>query len=281
MISRTAWSCLALLATATAACAAKPADAPRIAFKQDVRTGRIATVIDGAEAFAYRYGKNVDLPYIVLNSPSGKPMTLPQPTAKQKYPHHRCFWFADTVQLDGKRKVSFYNAFYSRIRKNDPTSPFRDHIRHVSFTPAKAAGDSARTTSKLVWEMDTRTPVLNETRLMTVQALGQGEYLLDITFTVTASYGDVHFVSDSVHYAWPYLRMDPAFAVAGGGGRITNSAGGINQNCGLRHSNKSCSVISDHKARLAKSAAAKPLATERRMMLSRRYITPIRNSSVG
>ena len=228
MTNHVAISCIALLAMVMTASAAKPAEAPRVTFTQDKEAGRIAAVIDGAEAFVTRHGDNVDLPYIVLNSPSGKRMTLPQPTAKQKYPHHRCFWFADTVQLEGRRKVSFYNAFYTRIRKDDPTSPFRDHIRHVSFTPTRAEGNRAESVAKLVWEMDAKTPVLDETRLMTVQALGQGEYLLDITFTVTASYGDVHFVSDAVHYAWPYLRMDPTFAVTGGG-RITNSAGGVNQ----------------------------------------------------
>lgn len=36
------------------------------------------------------------------------------------------------------------------------------------------------------------------------------------------------FTSDAVHYAWPYVRIDPAFSVDKGG-TLTNSEGGVNQ----------------------------------------------------
>ena len=70
--------------------------------------------------------------------------------------------------------------------------------------------------------------LLDERRDMRVVALGEGEYFLDITFTLTAAHGDVAFVSDSTHYAWPYIRMNPQFSVQGGG-TMTNSEGGVNQ----------------------------------------------------
>jgi hypothetical protein len=63
---------------------------------------------------------------------------------------------------------------------------------------------------------------------MRVIALGDGQWFLDITYTLTAAYGDVEFVSDAVHYAWPYVRMNTTFSVEGGG-TITNSEGGVNQ----------------------------------------------------
>ena len=44
----------------------------------------------------------------------------------------------------------------------------------------------------------------------------------------TAAYGDVRFVSDAVHYAWPYLRMHPRFSVDQGG-RLVNSSGAVGQ----------------------------------------------------
>jgi hypothetical protein len=83
--------------------------------------------------------------------------------------------------------------------------------------------------ARLLWEMDLKTPVLDEERHLVVLALGGGEYLLDVRFVLRASYGDVAFVSDAVHYAWPYVRMTRAYSVQGGGGRITSSAGGVNQ----------------------------------------------------
>ena len=70
--------------------------------------------------------------------------------------------------------------------------------------------------------------MLDERRELRIVALGSGEYLLDIRFHVTAAHGDVDFVSDHVHYAWPYVRMNEAFSVDRGG-TLTNSAGGVNQ----------------------------------------------------
>jgi hypothetical protein len=192
---------------------------------RDDEAGRVEILIDGRPAIVYRYGEGVDLPHYLLYSPSGKLMTIEHP---ETFPHHRSVWFADKVQLAGKRVVSFYNALYSRVDKNDPTSPFRDYIRHVEFTPGDVAKDHATAATKLLWVMDQDTPVLDETRSMRIVALGGGEYLLDVTFTVTASYGDVTFASDATHYAWPYVRMAPGFSVESGG-TMTNSEGAINQ----------------------------------------------------
>jgi hypothetical protein len=63
---------------------------------------------------------------------------------------------------------------------------------------------------------------------MRVVALEDGEYFVDIRFTVTAEYGDVHWRSDATHYAWPYIRMHPQFSVQNGG-KLVNSEGGVNQ----------------------------------------------------
>ena len=87
---------------------------------------------------------------------------------------------------------------------------------------------TAQLEEQLVWEIDQTIPVLDEYRQLRIVAFSAGEYLLDITFRLTAAHGDVDFVSDQVHYAWPFVRMDPAFSVDRGG-RLTNSAGGVNQ----------------------------------------------------
>jgi len=199
--------------------------AERIRFEPNEKEGRLKVAIDGKEAFTYFHGADLDLPYIVPRSPAGKAMTIVQ---TNPYPHHRSIWFADRVQLAGQRVGRFYNALYSRADKNDPNSLFRDRIRHVKSGPMTAKGDGASVRIDLLWELDGKTPVLDERRDVRIRALGGGEFLLDITFTVTASYGEVKFLSDAVHYAWPYVRMHPEFSVKQGG-RITNSAGGVNQ----------------------------------------------------
>lgn len=216
---------LALLLTAlTLASLAQPA----IEFKPDAGRGRLQILIGGQEALVYVFGTNVDLPhYFPLRSPSGKAMTDEQ---IEPYPHHRSFWFADTVQLEGQREVSFYNALYSGTGdKKNPQPPFRDHIRHLAFTRQSSGAGSAELEAKLLWEMDDgKVPLLDETRHVRLVAFGNGEYFLDLQFTLTASYGGVAFRSDAVHYAWPFIRLNKDFN-ATAGGRLVNSEGQTGQ----------------------------------------------------
>ncbi len=191
---------------------------PAVAFRKEDDKGQLRVLVGGQEAFVYQYGGKVDLPHVwPLRSPSGKNMLTQQ---ADPYPHHRALWFADTVQLTGQRKASFYNALYSG---EDRRPPFKDHIRHEAFL-AMECGNVGTYQEKLVWRMNHDVCVLDEHRDVRVVPLGNGEYLLDLTFTLTASYGDVAFVSDPVHYAWPYLRINETFN-GEHGGTITNDLG--------------------------------------------------------
>jgi len=199
----------------------------RIQLQQNDAQGELRVTIDGQEAFVFNYGADVDLPHFFpLRSPTGQSMLVQHP---QPYPHHRALWFADKVQRQGLRTANFYEAFYTGPGgRQEPGPPFRDHVRHLRFVPGTATANQAELEEQLVWEMDNDVPVLNEQRKMRIVALDQGEYLLDILFQVTAAHGDVDFVSDQVHYAWPFVRMNETFSVDRGG-TLTNSAGGINQ----------------------------------------------------
>ena len=202
---------------------------PAIEFKSDEAKGQLQILIGGQEALVYVFGTNVDLPHFYpVRSPSGKSMTVQQ---TEPYPHHRSFWFADTVQLEGQRQASFYNALYSGTGdKKNPKPPFRDHIRQVaSTTTTYPDGGKGELALKLIWEMDDgKTPVLDETRRIKITALGNGEYFLDQHYTLRASYGDVTFRSDAVHYAWPFIRLNDDFS-AKGGGVLVNSEGQTGQ----------------------------------------------------
>lgn len=198
--------------------------APTINHQRDDKQGTLTVMIDGQEAFVYRYGTNEDLPHFhPLRGPNGKSMLVEK---TEPYPHHRAFWFGDKIRKPGGRAVSTYNALYSGVDRKDP--PYKDHVRHVGFDGLKSSGNVLEYVEKLVWEMDGNVPLLDEKREVRVTALGKGEYLMDIRFTVIAAHGDIEFVSDAVHYAWPYVRMNTAFSVDGGG-RIVNSAGQVNQ----------------------------------------------------
>jgi hypothetical protein len=154
-------------------------------------------------------------------------MTVQYPREPEQYPHHRSFWFADTVQQAGDRIASFYNAYHS---KKDQAAPgeYPDRIRHVEFITLTAKVDEAQVKSRLVWEMGFLTKVLEEVRDVRIKAMGYGQYFLDITSTLTAEIGDVDFVSDEVHYACPFIRMNQTYNVDHGG-TITNSEGKVNQ----------------------------------------------------
>ena len=215
---------IALLSAPGISITAARADSPSapVTFDRDDDAGQLTVLIDGKEAFVYQYGPEVDLTHIwPLRSPSGKNMLTQQ---ADPFPHHRAFWFADTVQLDGGRRARFYDALYTGA---DRRPPFRDRIRHDAFS-ALEPGKVGAYREKLVWTMDHDVPVLDERRDVRIVPLGKGEYLLDITFTLTAAHGDVAFVSDAVHYAWPYLRINETFN-GQHGGTITNDRGQTGQ----------------------------------------------------
>ncbi len=194
----------------------------------DESQGILSVQISGQEVFVYQYANTLDLPhYWPLNSPSGKNMLVQQ---TEPYPHHRAFWFADTVRFPGEREVSTYNALYSGKQTGENTygPPFDDRVRHRSFRRMEAGLQKAVIIAELVWEMDQSRLILDELRHVVVFALGAGEYLLDMTFTLTASYGDVEFVSDAVHYAWPYLRLQTRYS-GENSGTITSDSGATGQ----------------------------------------------------
>jgi hypothetical protein len=203
----------------------------RISFSHDAEAGTMTVVIDGKPAFIYQHHKDLDLTHFwPVNSPSGKNM-LVQKT--EPYPHHRALWFADKIRLDGGEPAELYNALYSgtggQKKPYKPyTAPFRNRIRHVEFSNENAGRSKAHIEENLVWEIEGGKPAIDEHRDINIRAMSEGQFFIDITFTVTASYGPVEFVSDAVHYAWPYIRMNTTFSVDGGG-TITNSEGGVNQ----------------------------------------------------
>jgi len=200
-----------------------PDDKSKLELRRDDSNGRLHMLIDGREALVYQYAPTLDLPhYWPLNSPGGKNMLVQQ---TDPYPHHRSFWFADTVRLNGGREVSLYNAFYSgkKAGENRHEPPFLDHIRHLQFTRLEARGGTAAVDAQLVWEMDGDTPILKEERRLTVYSLRDGEYFLDLNFKLTSAYGEVEFVSDDVHYAWPYLRLEKEWNGESGGRLITDN----------------------------------------------------------
>ena len=204
------------------------APAPSIELKRDDRQGQLQVLIDGREAVAYQYGPDLDFPhYYPVRSPSGKPLTVQYPD--DRFSHHRSIWINDIVQPPNHEPISFYAIGLKEDSKRTAKG-FRDCIRHVKFLGEDVAGGKATIRTLATWLADfgkLRRP--RRTAPLRVVPLGRGEYLLDLQFEVRASYGDMRIVSEWNHYAWPYVRMHSKFDVKTGGGTITNSAGGVNE----------------------------------------------------
>ena len=187
----------------------------RVELRGADATGTLTVVIDGNEAITCQYGEEYAIPHIwPLRSPTGRLLTVQHP---DPYPHHRSLWIADKVQLRDGPVIDFYHCWNNLRDRDRPDLGYRHFIRHSEFLKREAKADHAVLASALRWIVDEQNPVLDEARTMRVTACGDGEYLLDLTWKLTATYGDVKFCSDWVHYAWPYLRMRPEFSGEQGG----------------------------------------------------------------
>ncbi len=209
-----------------------------IELRLDEQAGQLTVLIGGKEAISYNFAPEIDRPHLwPVHSPSGKLLTEQRPPPGH-HVHHRSLWVVDRVQLEGAREVDFYHSWKGQDRPRDPTSPFKDGIRHVEFTRSLVEAGVAKLGMKQVWEIDRKTPVLDQQTDLVVyplgkgplgkEPLGNGEYLIDLSFVVTASYGNVQFTSDWVHYAWPYVRMHNQF-IGEQGGTITDDQGRTGQ----------------------------------------------------
>ena len=221
----------ALLALALAACVGTgPRTLPELSLM--VLPERAAVWIDGRELTAYVHGEGHAIPHLFpLTSPSGKHLVEQHP---EPFPHHRALWVVDRVQLAGGPDVDFYHHWKNHVDAERPELGHRHLIRHDELVDAHVWNGEARLAARQTWVTDAvaadgtadpaaGTPVLDQVLFVRARHLGDGEALLELTWTLTAAHGPVTFRSDWVHYAWPYLRVHPAFAGEAGGVILADS----------------------------------------------------------
>ena len=192
--------------------------AKTVSVDRSDEVGTLRFAIDSREVFVYQYGQDFAIPHIwPLRSPSGKSL-LVQKT--EPYPHHRSLWIVDRVQLGDGPDTDYYHEWKNLRNEEHPQLGHHSFIRHDRLTEVESEVQDgkarARATAELTW-IARDEPVLAQTWNIELEDLGDGEYLLDLAWELRAEYGDVKFLSDWVHYAWPYLRMDPLFNGEHGG----------------------------------------------------------------
>ncbi len=191
-------------------------------LQRDDAAGQLGVEADGKRLFCYQYGVQEPLPhYWPIFSPTGKVLTVQQ---TEPYPHHRSFWIADHVRAADSEAVDFYHWTKNTTTQDSTISDLRHRIRHLSFARVEVENQRAYIEADLQWLVDGEQPIMDERRSLRVVALGAGEYLLDLTWELRAAHGPLQFVSDQVHYAWPFVRMHPSFS-GQQGGTIVNDSG--------------------------------------------------------
>jgi hypothetical protein len=190
--------------------ATRQTDTPIVTLFEDPDARILRVEIDRAEALSYRYDHQYAIPHIwPLRSPGGQPMLVQHP---DPYPHHRSLWIADRVKIADGREVDFYHCWKNYRDPDHPDQGFKSFIRHTGFESRDSSGVEASVVATLEWVIDDHTVALRERLAFHITALGDGEYLLDLAWTLTPADSAVTFTSDWVHYAWPFLRMDPAWS---------------------------------------------------------------------
>lgn len=225
MLSRR-WARLVLLALApiltVTGCASVPGVQTHATVERDDAAGTLRFAIDGREAFVYQYGEQWAIPHVwPLRSPSGRSLLVQR---TEPFPHHRSLWIVDRVQLSGGTDTDFYHEWKNLRDSERPQLGHHSFIRHERFSELHSAERSAAATAELTWFVQGDGPVLDQSLRFEFSDLGAGEYTLDLSWELRASYGEVQFLSDWVHYAWPYLRMDAAFS-GEHGGTLTDDQG--------------------------------------------------------
>jgi hypothetical protein len=206
-----------VLAVLAGGCATAPAEdaAPRVTALADDKAGTLVFAVDGREVCVWRHDPKWAIPHVwPLRSPSGRSLLVQR---TEPFPHHRGLWIADKVQLGDGPVTDFYHE-HTNLR--DPERLELGHhsfIRHERFSALRSDATSAVAIAELTWIVQEDTPVLDQTLRLELTPLEDDQYLLGLRWDLRASYGDVTFASDWVHYAWPYLRMDPAFSGESGG----------------------------------------------------------------
>ncbi|MCA9262643.1 MAG: PmoA family protein [Planctomycetales bacterium] len=203
-------------------CLAAVTAVPAVSLDDNPSDGKLTVALDGREAFTYQYGSQFAIPHFwPVRSPAGQLLTTQHP---EPYPHHRSIWIADRVRGAQGPAVDFYHCWKNYRQPDNPAAGYRHFIRHVRFGKVEVDGGQAIVTAELQWIVNDDVPILDETRTWHTLSLGQGEYLVDLQWELKANHGDVRFLSDDVHYAWPFVRMHPQFS-AEHGGVITNDRG--------------------------------------------------------
>ncbi len=193
-------------------------------FERDERAGHLRLWDDDHLVFGWRFGEEVPLPHCFpLRTPSGRDLLTETP---ELYPHHQGLWLADKVQPEGGKVVDFYHYPKNQRDPADVTKGYHHAMRERSAPETAIVGSQARMSSTLDWVIEGIGSVVTDRRRASLELLPDREWVLDLSWEWQATSGPVRFLSDWIHYGWPYLRLHPQYSPEKGG-RIVDDQGRV------------------------------------------------------
>lgn len=173
----------------------------------------VAFEIDGLEVARYYGADSAPKPFLFpLIGPAGKRLTtMSHPIDPHGHRHHRSVWV-------GHRDVNGQNFW----EEND--------ANRIVMTRLEAYGhetDAAWFRAAHEWRAADGTVVVNEQRTWKMTKLEGCAYDLDLTLVFSAAADPVTF--GQTPFGFLGVRVVPSMSVAGGGGRILNSEGDLNE----------------------------------------------------
>ena len=167
---------------------------------------------DGHELTRYHFAPDLHRPFLFpINGPSGRSLTrMGHPRDPESHSHHNSFWVSHH-DVDGLR--FWDDRGQGRIR----------HRRVLRFDD----GNSACAAEVANEWVGTNGVVLDETRRITVQAVGAHDWLLVLDLTLEPRRDPVTL--GKTPFGLVGVRMAKTLGVHDGGGTIRNSEGGIDE----------------------------------------------------
>lgn len=175
--------------------------------------GQASVQREGLEIARYHYGETLRRPFVFpLNGPAGRSVTrMGHPRDPNGHSHHNSFWVSHH-DVDG---VDFWG---------DQGAGRIVHQRVLEFEDEES---EARIAAANVWVDGAGKPLLKEERRMRFVPLDDRHWLLVLDLKLTAV--EKPRTLGKTPFGLVGVRMAKTIGVKDGGGRIRNSAGGINE----------------------------------------------------
>ena len=211
------WTNVARAAEPDASSVAAPLPKPVPAMQVlPLPNGEASFTRDGAELTRYHFGPTLNRPFLYpMIGPSGRSLTrMGHPRDPIGHSHHNSVWVSHFI-VDG---VDFWGD------RN------KGRIEHQRMEQYEDTPEAAWLVGVNHWtRMEPREVLLVERRRVQVEPLDNGEWFLTLDLELAPPPQKMSTTLDKTPFGVVGVRMAKTIGVHDGGGRILNSAGGVNE----------------------------------------------------